>query len=113
MLLQRTDLPDGNQGLQWIVSKRPGQLLLIPGLCVGSVIAAAAGDQAAHAYLCFTAQYFAAFGGSQNPTRLDKLCLQQSVVSDWRDRNKEEATRISKILLSGQSLQLVRSILLM
>lgn len=96
VVLQMLDLPDGSEGLQWIVRQGPGQLLLIPGLHAASLAAAAAGSQGAITYLCFTAQHFAAFGGSQDLTPLDKLCLARAPDSDWRKQDKKEASQLTK-----------------
>lgn len=90
------DLPEDSEGLQWIVSQGAGQLLLIPGLHAISIVAAAAGDQAALAYLRFTAQHFAAFAGIQRLTRLDKLCLAYSAFSDWRELHEAEAEQLDE-----------------
>ncbi len=80
--MQMFDLPAGNEGLSWIVSKDPTKLLLIPGLQPSSVAAAAAGDQQAHAYLRSTAQHSVAYGGSRNLNRLDRACLAALDVKD-------------------------------
>ena len=90
------DLPGGSEGLQWIVSQGPGQLLLIPGLHAASLAAAAAGSQAAISYIRFTAQHFVAFGGSQDLTPLDKVCLALTTNSGWRKQNKKEASQLAK-----------------
>ena len=80
--MQMTDLPDGTEGLSWIVSRDPTQLLLIPGLQPASIAAAAAGDQQALAYLRFTAQQFAEYAGLHILSPLDRACLSASEVGD-------------------------------
>ena len=90
------DLPEDSEGLQWIVSQGASQLLLIPGLHAISIAAAAAGDQAALAYLRFTAQHFTAFAGTQRLTRLDKLCLAHSDFSEWRGLYEAEAEQLDE-----------------
>ncbi|KAK9834797.1 hypothetical protein WJX74_010855 [Apatococcus lobatus] len=70
------DLPEGSQGLSWIVGQGPLQLLLIPGLTAASIAAAAAGDRDALQCLRFAAQHSAALGSTQNVTALDKLCAE-------------------------------------
>lgn len=75
------DLPEDTGGLQWIVSQGACQLLLVPGLHAISVAAAAAGNQAALAYLPSIAQHLAACARTQRLTRPDKLCLAHSAFS--------------------------------
>ena len=80
--MQELDLPHGSAGLGWIVAQGPLQLLLIPGLKPASIVAAAAGDQDALAYLRFAAQHFAALGSTQSLTEFDKLCIEASAIRD-------------------------------
>ncbi len=70
------DLPNGNDGLGWIVSHDPSQLLLIPNLHPASIAAAAAGDEQALAYIRFTAQQYVAFPDACTFTPLDTVCRQ-------------------------------------
>ncbi|KAK9840305.1 hypothetical protein WJX74_007243 [Apatococcus lobatus] len=74
-------LPQGGEGLGWIVSQGPSQLLLIPGLQPASITAAAAGDANALAYLCFTAQHYAAHG-SGDLSLLDELCSRAAKITN-------------------------------
>ncbi|KAK9818957.1 hypothetical protein WJX74_007307 [Apatococcus lobatus] len=76
------NLPADSQGLSWIVSQGPSQLLLIPGLTAASIAAAAAGDPDAHSYLRFAAQHFAAHGSTQNITALDNICIEACNLGD-------------------------------
>ena len=69
------DLPADIEGLSWIVSNDPTQLLLIPGLQPASIAAAAAGDHQALAYVRFTAQNFAAYAGTRILSPLEEACL--------------------------------------
>ncbi|KAK9818948.1 hypothetical protein WJX74_006169 [Apatococcus lobatus] len=76
------DLPEGSQGLSWIVGQGPSQLLLIPGLTAASIAAAAAGDTDAINYLRFAAQHFAVLGSTQNMTALDLVCIEACSLGD-------------------------------
>ena len=75
---QMVELPADGEGLSWIASRDPTQLLLIPGLQPSSIAAAAAGDQQALACVRFTAQYFAAYAGTRNLNPLDRACTEAS-----------------------------------
>ncbi|KAK9842856.1 hypothetical protein WJX74_003468 [Apatococcus lobatus] len=79
-------LPSSSEGLGWIASQGLSQPLLIPGLQMASITAAAAGDAEALAYLRFTAQQFAALG-SRNHTRLDEMCSQASQATNCNEFN--------------------------
>ena len=83
--LQALDLPEGSNGLSWIVNQGPSQLMLIPGLTAASIAAAAAGDPGALNYLRFAAQHFAALGSTQNITALDKLCIEACSLEDHNE----------------------------
>ncbi|KAK9822949.1 hypothetical protein WJX74_008129 [Apatococcus lobatus] len=63
------------EGLNWIISQEPLQLLLIPGLQSASITAAAAGNHQALSYLRFVAQYSAAHRSMLNPSEMDMCCL--------------------------------------
>ena len=69
------DLPVGGEGLSWIASRDPTQLLLITGLQPSSIAAAAAGDHQALAYVRLTAQHYAAYAGAHIISPLDRACL--------------------------------------
>ena len=73
--MQMVELPHGADGLSWIISQQPQQLLLIPGLQAASITAAAAGDQEALSYLRFVAQFAAAHRSMLNLSELDTCCL--------------------------------------
>ncbi len=81
------DLPADNEGLGWIVSQDPTQLLLIPGLQPASITAAAAGDQQALAYLRVTAQHHAAHPGACILSPLDRICLE---LTECGERDVDE-----------------------
>ncbi|KAK9832870.1 hypothetical protein WJX74_000232 [Apatococcus lobatus] len=75
------ELPKNGEGLSWIASREPSQLLLIPGLRAASITAAGAADHEAVAYLRFAAQNFAAHGPGQHLNELDRVCLRASHIS--------------------------------
>ncbi len=74
--MQMVDLPSGSDGLGWIVSHDPSKLLLIPNLHPASIVAAAAGDELALAYIRFTAQQHVAFPDACTFTPLDTVCCE-------------------------------------
>ena len=76
------DLPANGEGLNWIARRDPTKLLLIPGLHISSIVAAAAGDQQALAYVRFTAQHFAAYACTRNLNPLDRACLAACKAND-------------------------------
>ena len=78
------ELPKQGEGLDWIVAHWTSQLLLIPGLQPASIIAAAAGDAEALAYLRFTAQHQAAVG-SCSITPLDAICSAAKEIDDQEE----------------------------
>ena len=80
--MQMLDLPADDEGLSWIVSQDPTQLLLIPGLLPGSIVAAAAGDQQAYAHLRLAAQRHAdnPLACPLNP--LDRICQDMSAFDN-------------------------------
>ena len=69
------EFPSNEEGLGWIMQHGLAQMLLIPGLQPASIVAAAAGDQQALAYLRFMAQQYAAFNGVQDYSPLDSACV--------------------------------------
>ncbi len=73
-----TDLPEGDEGLSWIVSRDPTKLLLIPGLRSASLIAAAAGDEEALECVRLTAQHFVGYVIEPMLNALDRACLAAS-----------------------------------
>ncbi len=74
--VQMNRLPDGDEGLSWIIDRDPTKLLLIPDLQPASLIAAAAGDRKALAFVHFTAQiHSAATYGECRTNLLDEACL--------------------------------------
>ena len=79
--MQMIELPHGAEGLGWIISQEPLQLLLIPGLESASITAAAAGDQDALSHLRSVAQSAAAHRSILNPSELDKCCPQASATT--------------------------------
>ncbi len=82
------DLPADSDGLRWIVSHNPSQLLLIPRVYPASVTAAAAGDHQTLACLRITAQQHAALPEAGIVTPLDKVCLEFSKLSSRADVDK-------------------------
>lgn len=97
------DLPQGGQGLYWIVSQGPQELLLIPGLQAASIAAAATGDQSALSYLHSAAQQFAADGSPLNATGLDNLCIEASHI---QQKHPKKAYRmLDDLLLRHQPLR--------
>ena len=79
------DLPADGEGLSWIVSHDPTQLLLIPGLQPAAIVAAAEGDQQALNYLRFTAQHHAAYPGVCVLNALDSACLEAAESDRYDD----------------------------
>ena len=78
------DLPADAEGLSWIASREPTRLLLIPGLQASSVLAAAAGDQEALAYVCLRAQHPAEDAGSYVLNPLERACAAASKAkAEW------------------------------
>ncbi len=74
--VQMVDLPTGSDGLGWIISHDSSQLLLIPNLHPASIVAAAAGDELALAYVRSTAQQHVACPEDVpcTSTPLDTVC---------------------------------------
>ena len=87
--LRMVVLPDEAEGLSWIVSQEPLQLLLVPGLQSASITTAAAGNQDALSYLRFAARYSAAHRSMLNFSKLDNCCLLASKLRP-EDSNEEE-----------------------
>ena len=97
--LQMVVLPHQAEGLSWIVSHEPLQLLLVPGLQSASITAAAAGDQEALLYLRFVAQCSAAHRSMLHPSDLDTCCL---LASELRPQDSEdEAFDVEEELSEG------------
>ncbi len=86
-LVQMLGLPADSDGLHWIASHNPSQLLLIPNVHPASVTAAAAGDHQALAYLRFTAQHHAALPDACILTPLDKVCQEASKLGSRDDED--------------------------
>ena len=76
------ELPEDGEGLRWIISQGPSQLLLIPGLHPASIVAAAAGDAEALSFLHSRAQQHAA-SGSRSITPLDETCAEASRATSF------------------------------
>ena len=103
------DLPADGEGLSWIASNDLTQLLLIPGLQLSSVVAAADGDQQALAYVRFTAQHFAAYAGTRFLNPLDEACLAASNISECEAYSnfinalRNEDPQLSRVFETRQS----------
>ena len=80
--LKMVDLPPSNEGLSWIVSQGSAKLLLIPGLQPATIVAAAAGDQQALAYLRFRAEVYASGEVTADPGPLQRVCQTAIQIKD-------------------------------
>ena len=79
--VQMVDLPADCEGLRWIASRDPTRLLLLPGLQPSSIVAAAAGDQQALAYVCYKTQHPAGDASTSVLNPLETACVAASKVT--------------------------------